>query len=78
MGCVPFTTIASNLLAFSSKMADVAATSTDESSVTLLSIFTEYGNVTIHIARSKILVILQQLLSTTCTTTHRQQHQTTC
>ena len=35
-GCVPFPTIASNLLAFSSKMADVAATSTDKRSVTLL------------------------------------------
>ena len=39
MGCVPFATIASNLLAFSSKMADVAATSTDKRSVTLLATY---------------------------------------
>ena len=39
MGCVPFPTIASNLLAFSSKMADVAATSTDKRSVTLLATY---------------------------------------
>ena len=45
MGCVPFATIASNLLAFSSKMADVAATSTDKRSVTLL---TTYNTRSVH------------------------------
>ena len=45
MGCVPFPTIASNLLAFSSKMADVAATSTDKRSVTLL---TTYNTRSVH------------------------------
>ena len=44
-GCVPFPTIASNLLAFSSKMADVAATSTDIRSVTLL---TTYNTRSVH------------------------------
>ena len=44
-GCVPFPTIASNLLAFSSKMADVAATSTDKRSVTLL---TTYNTRSVH------------------------------
>ena len=44
-GCVPFATIASNLLAFSSKMADVAATSTDKRSVTLL---TTYNTRSVH------------------------------
>ena len=45
IGCVPFATIASNLLAFSSKMADVAATSTDKRSVTLL---TTYNTRSVH------------------------------
>ena len=45
MGCVPFPTIASNLLAFSRKMADVAATSTDKRSVTLL---TTYNTRSVH------------------------------
>ena len=45
IGCVPFPTIASNLLAFSSKMADVAATSTDKRSVTLL---TTYNTRSVH------------------------------
>ena len=44
-GCFPFPTIASNLLAFSSKMADVAATSTDKRSVTLL---TTYNTRSVH------------------------------
>ena len=44
-GCVPFPTIASNLLAFSRKMADVAATSTDKRSVTLL---TTYNTRSVH------------------------------
>ena len=39
MGCVPFTAIASNLLAFSRKMADVAATSTNKRSVTFLTTY---------------------------------------
>ena len=42
-GCVPFATIASNLLAFSSKMADVAATSTDKRSVTLLATYNTHS-----------------------------------
>ena len=45
IGCVPFPTIASNLLAFSRKMADVAATSTDKRSVTLL---TTYNKRSVH------------------------------
>ena len=45
MGCVPFTAIASNLLAFSRKMADVAATSTDKRSVTFL---TTYNTRSVH------------------------------
>ena len=44
-GCVPFPAIASNLLAFSRKMADVAATSTDKRSVTLL---TTYNTRSVH------------------------------
>ena len=44
-GCVPFTAIASNLLAFSSKMADVAATGTDKRSVTFL---TTYNTRSVH------------------------------
>ena len=49
-GCVPFATIASNLLAFSSKMADVAATSTDKRSVTLL---TTYNTRSVHAATQR-------------------------
>ena len=45
LGCVPFTAIASNLLAFSSKMADVATTSTDKRSVTFL---TTYNTRSVH------------------------------
>ena len=45
IGCVPFPTNASNLLAFSSKMADVAATSTDKRSVMLL---TTYNTRSVH------------------------------
>ena len=77
-GCVPFATIASNLLAFSSKMADVAATSTDKRSVTLLATFNTRS---VHAATQRaqqnlgdftaIRPCFQQLLSTTWTTTYR-------
>ena len=50
IGCVPFATIASNLLAFSSKMADVAATSTDKRSVTLLA---TYNTRSVHAATQR-------------------------
>ena len=86
---VPFPTIASNLLAFSSKMADVAAISTDKRSVTLS---TTYNTRSVHAVTHRaqqnlrdftaIRPCFQQLLSTTWTTTYRaaksQQHQTTC
>ena len=49
-GCVPFATIASNLLAFSSKMADVAATSTDKRSDTLLA---TYNTRSVHAATQR-------------------------
>ena len=77
-GCVPFATIASNLLAFSSKMADVAATSTDKRSVTLLA---TYNTLSVHAETQRaqrnlgdftaIRPCFQQLLSTTWTTTYR-------
>ena len=78
IGCVPFPTIASNLLAFSSKMADAAATSTDKRSVTLL---TTYHTRSVHAVTRRaqqnlrdftaIRPCFQQLLSTTWTITYR-------
>ena len=81
IGCVPLPTIASNLLAFSSKMADVAATSTDKRSVTLLITYnTRSVHALTHRAQQNlrdftvIRPCFQQFASNCCRQCIAQQH----
>ena len=69
-GCVPFATIASNLLAFSSKMADVAATSTDKRSVTLLA---TYNTRSVHAATQRAQQNLGDFTAICCRQHGRQR-----
>ena len=80
-GCVPFPTIASNLLAFSIKMADVAVTSTDKRSVTLLTTYnTRSGHAVTHRVQQNlrdftaIRPCFQQFASNCCRQRIAQQH----